>query len=206
MRTWLPRIGYLALGLLLLFVLASTAWALVSWSVRDGDYGMVMFGAGALLLIAALIFLFILRPRVSFETLDGRTSVKFGFDRTQHGERPHDFHPWKPWKMPYTTTRRALWLRAGLVALLPVAILFWLNLRLGLGAPLVTASVLLVAIPLEYWRLRRQYEPVQNADDTSVHLRYRGPSKTSWRETLPVVILAVIALVIVTGLGIWLID
>ena len=194
MRTWLPTIGYIALGLLLVLFFVPMTWSLVSRSVDSGDYALDVFFGGAFLLIVGILFLKHWQPRVSFQTLDGRTSVKFGFDRRQHGERP------------YTTTSHALWLRAALASLVGAAVVFWLHHRLGFGTPLAGASVLLVGIPFEYRRLRRQYESVQTRDDATVHLRYKGPSKMSWRETALMMILAAIAVVVIMGFALWLSD
>ena len=206
MRTRLPTIGYIALGLLLVLFFVPMTWSLVSRSVDSGDSDLAVFFGGGALVIAAMLFLKHWRPRVSFQTLDGRTSVKFHFDRRQQDERPQDFHPWKPWKMPYTTTSRVLWLRAGLTPLVLAAFTFWLNHRLELGAPLASASVLLIGIPFEYRRQRCQYEPVQTEDDASGHLRYKGPSKMSWRETSLMMILSAIAIVVIVGFELWLSD
>ena len=206
MRTWLPRIGYLALGSFLVLALAPMTWNLVSRPVDTGDYVLTVFFCGVFLVIIGMLFLKHWQPRVSFQTLDGRTSVKFGFDRRQHGERTQDFHPWKPWKMPYTTTRRALWLRAGLASLAAAAVVFWMYHRLGVGTSLAGVGMLLILIPFEHRRLRRQYEPIETGNDASGDLRYKGPSKMSWRETALMMILAAIGVVIIAGFELWLKD
>ena len=63
MRTWLPTIGYLALGLLLLLFFVPMTWSLVSPSVDDGDYTLAVFFGGAALVIAAMLLLNHWRPR-----------------------------------------------------------------------------------------------------------------------------------------------
>lgn len=107
-------------------------------------------------------------------------------------------HMLNRWQIPDKTTRRGLWLRAGLNGLITLLLVTVAAIALWWGSKpnpsfVWTASVLiLLYFPYSYWVLRRQYKLTQTTDGAPTNcniLRYIGPSKVSfaarWLIVLP---------------------
>ncbi len=126
-----------------------------------------------------------------------------------------EFHPTRPWKTPYETTRTGLWLRAAFV---PVVGFLLLNIA-GFGILMIDGGELpyiarysfqfLAFAPFLYWHTRRQYFPVTSDDQPdggSLLLRHSDePRESSRLETVSVILGTVAAMLIVSSVANWLI-
>lgn len=169
-------------------VLASVSWGSINHSVVTGDYVLAVIVMGMMFFIVG----------------------KFFVDRWRPAHGPDAFHPDRPWKIPYTTTRRGLWLRVGFSTSLGVCIFAIIASVLVLSTTaqppfMVLLGLLLVLrIPHLYWSLRSRYEvmPAEvSARDVVPVLRYKGGSELNgvafW--LVPVLLSSVGALLAILG-------
>ena len=131
---------------LILFMLAGLLF-FVSFS--DGRYGAAI---SALFVPVLLIILVISVHSESKKPLSDR------------------LHPWKPWKLPYITTSRGLWLRAGFSSLVILtvcssSIILFRLLDGDWSHSAVTWTILSLLSPLYFYSLyRRRYESTSGTD------------------------------------------
>lgn len=169
-------------------ILASISWGAINHSVVTGDYVLAVIVMGMMFFIVG----------------------KFFVDRWRPAHGPEAFHPNRPWKLPYLTTRRGLWLRVGFSTSLGVCVFAVIASVLVLGTTaqypfMVLLGLLLVLrIPHLYWSLRSRYEvipPDVSATGVAPALRYRGGSELNgvafW--LVPVLLSSVGALLAILG-------
>ena len=168
--------------------MASISWSSIEHSVETGDYVLAV-------VLLSMIFYII---------------GQFFVDRWRPEHNSRVFHPTRPWKLPYTTTPRGLWLRVGYRMLIASAIYSGLASVLVIGTTaepefmVLLGSLLLLRIPHLYWSMRGRYEirPAENAARSAqTMLRYRGGSDLHGRAfwLIPTLLAAVGAFIATVG-------
>ena len=124
------------------------------------------------------------------------------------------FHPLKPWKTTFETTRMGLWIRAAFPAwgVFVVANVVAFGVRIIDGGELRYISIYsfqcFAFVSFLYWHARRQYFPIPSEDqpgDGSLLLRYSDePRKSSRHETVAVILGTVAAMLILSSVANWL--
>ena len=101
----LKMIFYMTTGV----IMANISWSTISHASVTGDYVLAIILLGAMFFIVGM----------------------FIVDRCQPELSERDFHPTKPWKTPYVTTRRGLWKRVAFITLFWLGPLWHSGLRIG---------------------------------------------------------------------------
>ena len=147
----LKMIFYMTTGV----IMASISWSTISHASVTGDYILAIILLGAMFFIVGM----------------------FIVDRCQPELSERDFHPTKPWKTPYVTTRRGLWTRVAFITLLSIALYGILGFALvwtTTARPpflIMLGTLFLLRVPHLYWSMRGRYEMVS---EESVHSYARG--------------------------------
>lgn len=160
---------------------------------------------GLLLLLFTAYSFYLSRNYILVGVLLGCVFLDFRIRHYLDSKRPSDkFHILQPWRIPDPTTRVRLWLLAGVETLLYFPLFIALAVFVGhmtslvvLLTPIMAVSVLVLTIPVRYWRMRRQYE-LPNRDSErgrGSNLTYVGPSDLSRRERTTITVFATVALI-----------
>ena len=169
-------------------ILAAISWSSIKHSIVTRDYILGIIVMGMMFFIIG----------------------KFFVDRWRPVLGSKDFHPSRPWKIPYMTTPGGIWLRVGFITVVSICVFAVLASILVLGTTAQTpfmallGSLLVLRIPHLYWSMRGRYEVMQteNAVGTiqSV-LRYRGGSELHGRAfwLIPTLMAVLGALVATVG-------
>lgn len=143
----LKMIFYMTTGV----IMASISWSTISHSRVTGDYVLAIILLGAMFFIVGM----------------------FIVDRCQPKLSERDFHPTKPWKTPYVTTRRGLWKRVAFITLSSMALYGILGLALlwtttaQLPFLIMLGTLFLLRVPHLYWSMRGRYEMLGEESDYS---------------------------------------
>ena len=146
--------------------MASISWSTISHASVTGDYILAIILLGAMFFIVGM----------------------FIVDRCQPELSERDFHPTKPWKTPYVTTRRGLWKRVAFITLLSIAFYGILGFALvwtTTARPpflIMLGTLFLLRVPHLYWSMRGRYEIVDEASGHSYapgSLVYLGQSNVA---------------------------
>lgn len=125
-------------------IMASISWSTISHARVTGDYVLAIILLGAMFFIVGM----------------------FIVDRCQPKLSERDFHPVKPWKTPYVTTRGGLWKRVAFITLLSMALYSVLSFALvwmTTARPpflIMLGTLFLLRVPHLYWSMRGRYEMV----------------------------------------------
>jgi hypothetical protein len=123
-------------------IMASISWSTISHARVTGDYVL------AIILLSAMFFIV----------------GMFIVDRCQPELSERDFHPTKPWKTPYVTSRLGLWRRVSFITLLSIVLYGILALVLvwttTARSPflIMLGTLFLLRVPHLYWSMRGRYE------------------------------------------------